>query len=479
MFGKILKKQRFIKIIALMLIQAFLMGNFAFAQGLELFDSKAYVDADKLSPDIHIGNNNFQDGYRDCISSLLRLAMRDPLPRALTQEEKSRTWLSFVENLNIQTTFPLLSFKSLNEGFQEIIETLSISRDFLVEFFSQSSPEQIEEIFSRLTGREFKVSQLTGTIQVEYIAQGTHKMVFKVTFFTQDSPLVLSLILKKGREYDSISIGEITDLKWLNNIEKKTGRLSPKFGVQFNTSNGAIFLEEFIFGNTAEALKADKKLSFEARKKIVSTFLVVGMLLGNSFPRDFNYGNFIITPQEEAVMVDLGKKRLALSPLLKNKNSVSSLVEFFMTISMYYNQEFDDTMISDALPQVMERVSTYLAKRHPQTLRQELTAKDLEAQLKEAVDKTVAYLRSLSDEEKEEFIKKLDKRQRLNIFFNHEGQSFSPIARISFIEKHLEMVLNDLSKISNPSTGPPKTAEKKLGLFQDISIPAFFIESAI
>lgn len=478
MFGKIIKKQSVLKIITVMLIQAFLMGSFVYAQGLEVLNYNTCIGEDKLSPSINIESINFQNGYRDSISALLNISRQSTSPEALKSEEGNGEWISFVENLNIQTTFPLISFKSLNEGFEEIIETLQITRDFLTEFFSQSTPKQVEEIFSRLTGLDFKVSQLTGIIQVEYIAQGTHKMVFKVTFFTENSPLVLSLILKKGKEYDSISIAEITDLKWLNNIEKNAGQLVPKFGVQFDTSNGGMFLEEFIFGNTAEALKVQNKLSFELRKKIVSTFLVVGMLLGNSFCRDINYGNAIITPQEEAVVVDLGNKRLVLSTLLKNSDQVSSLVEFFMITSMYYNLKEGETIISDVFPQTMERVNSYLAKRHHQTLRQKLSARELEAQFKEAVDKTVVFLRSLTDSKKQEFIKQLDKRQRLNIFFQHEGKEFSPLERISYIEKHLEIILRDLSKISNQPRGPPQTAEIKLDLLRD-SFSSVFLERSI
>jgi hypothetical protein len=259
----------------------------------------------------------------------------------------------------------------MNMGSSNLRDMVAVAR----ELFKRMPTERFLQILRKISRDEsLSLEDLTGGVVIQYHAEGSHKVVFKVTIAKRkggDIQLTWAAKLKRNDGASEISERELADLKKLN------GRGVPIFGGEGVTQDGRIwFVEEFIEGSQATELRdagrmlrsqglkkegqvnlkekaarnlprnnpererlenevhqerleaaklkaegetlGTKKLTIEMRKSIVSSLIDFALGAGGQVPSDIHGDNFIIRrgPGEamsgQAVLVDPGNPRLVL-----------------------------------------------------------------------------------------------------------------------------------------------------------------------
>ncbi|MBD3379152.1 MAG: hypothetical protein GF408_01670 [Candidatus Omnitrophica bacterium] len=179
------------------------------------------------------------------------------------------------------------------------------------EFLETFTRQDMLNIINRVKrGPPLQLSDIPETVKVGYFAEGANKYVFKVDVRTKDREKIrIVLALKKSKFEGSISDREIEDLARLEGLG------SPRFGNAYRSGDGSIwFFEEFIPGEMFGELQFHRKpVTVEMRKNVVRALLEITRALGDEVPKDCHNRNFIIRDgTEEAVMVDVGERRIPL-----------------------------------------------------------------------------------------------------------------------------------------------------------------------
>ncbi|MBI2119280.1 MAG: hypothetical protein HYT97_06610 [Elusimicrobia bacterium] len=181
--------------------------------------------------------------------------------------------------------------------------------------------EEIVEMINRVTGERLKPTDFSGLVKVKYHREGTHKLVFIVSFDLRNSSFSPELIFKKEIQPGDITEREIKDLMML---DRDGNPYTPKFGMEWKEDGRQYYLEQYIKGDTVEELKnwegesaqEYRRLGMihppeiigvydeEHRKAVVESLLGTTLLLGGQMPKDMHDKNFV-----RSVMVDIGERR--------------------------------------------------------------------------------------------------------------------------------------------------------------------------
>ena len=335
---------------------------------------------------------------------------------------------------NLINTVPDVEHKQILRIFLEIL---------------QRSPPEFERIISRITRRQIKIRDLDGEINIEYYAQGSNKIVHKVTFHgLKENFNVLAAVKKEGGS-GRIQPNEIADLEKLSTAKIKDLRLVPVFGVSATTQNGRmLYLEEFIEGDTVAKYKRRNLLDKSLRKKIVTTLFSIGVLLGNVFPKDVNEGNFVITQGNEVIMVDIGNKRFSVGEALKSK-SYNSMVEFlFLTFLHYYNVREKDTFIIPAFRESLDTIEKFMKVNNINNIKPGKTIIEARKEIFHFLETTRNYLANISDAEMAGLKKKLT-RGNPYLYSYFKLHNIPEQEQEEFVGKYLWHIKNSLSAGNN------------------------------
>ncbi len=123
---------------------------------------------------------------------------------------------------------------------------------FVNGFLLASSPEEVQIVFSRITGRQVSLDNLTKDLLMSFHEEGTNKNVFKVVIKTKDGQdIKLKLALKAQIKDGSISEQETIHLELLSDSTDAV----PHYGGRYHLGKEDFYLEEFIEGPTIRQLR--------------------------------------------------------------------------------------------------------------------------------------------------------------------------------------------------------------------------------
>jgi hypothetical protein len=245
-------------------------------------------------------------------------------------------------NIHIEETNFIGSDKSSWEKYKNL---LIVAEEIVSGIPKEDLLEMLKKIYGlKSLGRD----DLSRDVYISYFAAGTHKHVFKLRFIRNDgSKMEMPLAVKQEIKPGDIRSHELQNLKRLN------GRGVPRFGYTSTAKDGRVwYVEEFIEGKTAKELNAAGGLTEKIRRNIVSVLLSIAVSLNGMTPRDIHGANFVIRKgTEEAVMVDIGDKRLQI--LGKSALDTHRILFLGMLMSQYGYRNPDnpqqDHFIFDAI----------------------------------------------------------------------------------------------------------------------------------
>ncbi|MGD9015358.1 MAG: sigma-70 family RNA polymerase sigma factor, partial [Candidatus Omnitrophota bacterium] len=253
-------------------------------------------------------------------------ALRERARKAGYTKIEASSWTVTVKEIS----FAAQDIKENLLGFNEAVRA---ARDLLENFLSNHSAEEIAKVLSNVSGKDIKAEDIIKRARVEFYSVGSHKWVFKLTFYIKNTkPVIVLMALKKEKEDKKRFITEL-EINNLIKLWEMGNPYTPNFGARFRSDDGRIFyLEEFIPGHTAQELYKKNRLSVKLRKKIVIALLSIGLSLNNSIPRDFHRNNFVIRDRAHPVMVDIGNRRFDIS----DENSHRAKVIFLAGLIAHY-----------------------------------------------------------------------------------------------------------------------------------------------
>jgi hypothetical protein len=301
--------------------------------------------------------------------------------------------------------------------------------------------DDFERIISEVVREKIRIGDLSGRIKIASFAEGSNKKVYKVTFYTKDDKTLDAVVaLKKEKGSGRIPQSEIEDLRWLSTAKRKVMELVPVFGFTFTAKDGTeMYVEQFIEGNTVEDYRTAGTLTWDMKKKIISNLFTIGIMLGNQYPKDVHERNFIITPKNNVVMIDIGNKRFSIPETLRN-GDYKTMAEFIFLIIAHYSQEGEDSYIGKALFQSLKDVNDFLKKNNTQVLRVKKTIGEARAEIIRFLDGTRRYLMNLNTAEREKLVASLMASTYMRGYFKQHDVPENE--RRLFVEKNLTRVMN-------------------------------------
>ena len=305
----------------------------------------------------------------------------------------------------------------------------------------------LENILSDILKNTVSLTDLTGEIKIEFYEKGAHKNVYRVTFYsTYGMKFPIIVALKEELGIDRIQQNETEDLKWLSTKKRKELGLTPVYGASFKTKNGkTIYLEEFIEGETARKLEQKGELTRDIKREMVKTIAEIGIMLGNNFPKDVNYGNFVIDRYtNRVVMVDIGNKRFSLPQAIRRKHYDSmhhdSMIAFLLGIFVNYAEKDDNAFIIEAFFEGADNVEAFLQKNNIKRVRKDKTMMQTKEEIIEFLEESVGYLSNVSIAQKEHLIRQklLSDNPYLHVYFKRNNMN--KVEQEEFVEAQLAKV---------------------------------------
>jgi hypothetical protein len=177
-----------------------------------------------------------------------------------------------------------------------------------VDLINEISPVEMENILRNISGdKTLNLKDISKDVHLSYVAEGSHKYVFKLDFFKNNGSRIHILLAAKKEKVK----GDITGHE-LNNLKQLNGRGAPRWGGTFISKDGRRWLlEEFIVGKTLEQLDKEGKLTKDLKEKAIASLFYITNALGGMVPRDMHSANFMVREDTgDVVMVDIGDKRL-------------------------------------------------------------------------------------------------------------------------------------------------------------------------
>ncbi len=165
----------------------------------------------------------------------------------------------------------------------------------------------------RITGdNTIEFEDLGEDVYIRDHIAGSNKHVFKIEFRSKAGDRTYTIAVATKTEQAAGDI-QATEIRELQELQKRPGRVVPRFGADKMWDGRRWYTEEFVEGKTGRQLDSEGAFTKAMRSKIISTLLSITVGLGGLTPSDIHGGNFVISEgTEEAVMVDIGSRRFRL-----------------------------------------------------------------------------------------------------------------------------------------------------------------------